>query len=172
MFGTAEELRELIGKETITAPRAEAMLRHATAVIRRHTGQFLSEVLGDVVTFPITRGDTLFLPELPVTAVTVEVDGQPFTDFTFTASGVLSRKGWWARGATVTYDHGYEADSPEMAAIKAVCLEMAARAFTLNKRSEFEEYGGTASEASGWAPEVIVLRHEAKLLNGFTRVPA
>lgn len=56
------------------------------------------------------------------------------------------------------------AGQDEIDLVKAVTLQIAARAFTHNKGSEFEQFGGAASEASGFAPEFLTYRHELAAL--------
>lgn len=160
---------------SLDTPRMELLLQLASGVVRRFTGQTLSEVLGDQVEYGPTDRLALFLPERPVLAVSaITVDGDAFTDFDWTRWGTLTRvdAGAWASGPiVVTYDHGYAADSDEMDAIRSVVLAAASRAFTLNERSASEALGSTVLESAGYSPEVFLTPGEKSLLWDLGAVP-
>lgn len=103
-LASSEELREFLGGEDITGPRAEKLLDYASAVVR-----------------------------------------------------------------------AYLRDEPNLSEqdrdlVKGVVLQVAGRAFTMNKGSQFEEFGGAVSEASGFAPEMVLYRHELRALINLTHV--
>lgn len=178
-FATGAELREFMGDGAPPDSRADSMVAYTSAVIRRHTGQVLSPVPGDVVIYGRSPQALLVLPEKPVTAVTeVLVDALALTggtDFDWDRWGGLYRlppRSWWswADHVQITYDHGWPAGSEELTAVKTICLEAAARAISMNKRPEFDQVGGGASEASGFAPEAILYKTERDLLDGLGSV--
>jgi hypothetical protein len=179
-FATAGELSQLIGNtEPTDLARMQLFLDLASAEIRRYTGQTLSTVAGDVIILPALERTTLVLPERPVTAITTVVAGSvtvPSTDYWFTRAGLLHsgtiavEGTFWSLGATVTYDHGYAETTDEYKAIKAVCLESASRAYTLNERSASEAIGATLMESAGYAPEVFLTLGEKMSLADFGKV--
>jgi hypothetical protein len=175
-FATAQELADFIGT-TVPADlaRMQNLIASASATIRNFTGQILSPVQGDIAIFPPsmtvigqmppwphTWNSYILLPERPVTnvsSITVNTPAVPVTTFGWTPSGVVYRtdaRGWWFDTATVTYDHGYPEGSDDLANIKKICLQMAARAYTLNERSSSEFMGQTLAEAAGYAPEIFL----------------
>jgi hypothetical protein len=175
-FVTAAELREFMGDGAPTDARASSLVNLASAVIRHHVGQTLSAVATDVVIFGRSSRAVISLPEKPVTAVTeVKVDGAVITDFLWYRSGDLYRlpiRTLWTFDdhVQVTYDHGWAADSEEIEAVKAICLQAASRALSMNKGSEFEEFGRGTTAASGFAPEIILYETERNLLDSLGKV--
>ena len=177
-FATASEFSQYIGNtEPTDLARMQGFLASASAVIRKYTGQTLSQVVGDVVTiqpmyslttgqaFPLpgaAYGQVILLPQRPVTAVSIVANSVSVTAFVFTSSGIVSRTdgNGWPYGATVTYTHGFDELSDEYAAIKNICLEAASRAYTLNERSASEAMGSTLMESAGYAPEVFLTEGE------------
>jgi hypothetical protein len=175
-FATATEFCEFTGLNVPTdLARIQAHLEYASAVIRRFTGQTLSAVTADVVTLEGIDRPTLILPQRPVTAITSVVEDSitlAATDYTFTRSGLLKRESEadWTDGATVTYDHGYAETDDEFAALRAICIEAASRAYTLNERSASEAMGATLMESAGYSPEVFLTIGEKWLLSDFGKV--
>lgn len=169
-FATAEELREFIGGAQIATARAQTLVDYASAIVRRWTDQTLSAVTADVETFNATSNDILILSERPVTAITeILIEGQPFTEFTFSSVGAIRKTNGlaWDKGAQVTYDHGHAATSDAIQAIRSITLQVAARAFTMAKAPEFDEFSRTVSESAGFAPDVIIWPAEKQLLADF-----
>lgn len=173
-FATAQDFAQFMG---VPLPddlaRMQSHLELSSAVIRRFCGQTLSTVALDVVVLEPIERDTLVLPERPVTAVSgVVVLSVPNTNFRFTRAGLVIEKSglFWSDGATVTYDHGYAEETEEYKAIKAICLESASRAFTLNERSASEALGDTVMESAGFSPEVFLTPGEKMLLADFGKV--
>jgi hypothetical protein len=180
-FATAQELGQFIG---LTPPadlsRMQAFLEAASAEIRGHLGQTVSQVAADVVTLGPTSKRTLYLPERPVTAITtVLVSGVAVTAYSFTEDGNIVHgltpaaysQESWPFGATVTYDHGYAETSDEYKRIKTVCLEVAANAYTLNSQGASEMLGGpdgaNAVESAGWAPAIFLTPSQRRDLTQF-----
>lgn len=168
-FATAAELAQFLQlAEPTDLARWQQHLAAASALVRRHTGQVLSKVSADVVTLQPTSTTHLYLPERPVTAVTVVEGTVPVTAFTFTSVGQIIRtSGTWDVVATVTYDHGYAEFSPEYEAIKAVVLEVASRSITLNEHGASEAMGSTIMESAGYAPEAFLTQGEKWQLADF-----
>lgn len=107
--------------------QVEALLDDATAIIRKRTGQHITQATSTVTLQPF-RSRRLQLPELPVTAVTsVTQDGVVLVggaDYDWYETGVVVRLGWlWAlEPVTVEYTHGF-ATIPED--VKAECVRVA-----------------------------------------------
>lgn len=174
-FATADELRVFIGGDQIETVRAQRLVDFASAAIRRWTDQTLSRVLADVETFNPTDDTVLILSQRPVTAITqILEDGVvlPLTEFTFEEIGTIRKNDEtaWDALTEVTYDHGFETTSDTFEEIKALTLQIAARAFTLNKASEFDEFSRTVSESAGFAPDLIVWPAEKQLLDDLGKV--
>lgn len=180
-FATAGELAQLIGnQEPQDLSRMQLFLDLSSATIRRYCAQTLSVVENDVVTLPPKERTTLILPERPVTAISgVTANGAALsgaTDWWFTTAGLLHagtmavEGTFWSYGATVTYTHGYAENTDEYKAIKAICLEAASRAYTLNERSASEAMGSTVMESAGYAPEIFLTLGEKMTLADFGKV--
>lgn len=127
-FAQPSELSTWVGYD-VPADRATLMLEAAEAAVVTAAGVPIAEQADDEVTLDGNGARVLLLPAWPVTDVaTVEVDGDPVTDFTWTRAGELRRTvGWNARTVVVvTYTHGYPA-AEVPTTIKGVTLEVAAR---------------------------------------------
>jgi hypothetical protein len=180
-FATATELSEFTG---LGVPddlaRLQSFLDYSSALIRRHTGQTLSEVVGDVIIVqpestttglqpPLPRawGEIIFLPERPVTAVAVTINAVSFTAFKFTAEGLLYRtdgQAWGTLPITVTYTHGYPETSDVFIAIKSICIEAALRAYAPNASGSPEVLNSIVLESAGYAPMVFLTEGEKQML--------
>jgi len=186
-FVSATEFCEWTGMAFPTDPsRLQSLLRATSDIIRGVTGQVLSTVAADQIivqpefsqTFgrlnpsPRAWGDVIYLPERPVTAVSMTVDALPFTAFSFNADGVVWRTDglWWDKAATITYDHGYAEGSGEMTEIKSICIDAATRAYTLNERGTGEAFGMELMESRGFAPAIFLLPNELMRLEGFSAI--
>lgn len=186
-FASAQDLSQFIGVSLpIDLARMQSLLGSASAAIRRYAGQTLSPVTNDVIVvnpmysqssgqlYPLPRahGDTIFLPQRPTTAISsIVVQSVSFTSYGFTTAGLVYRTDGlaWLYPATVTYTHGFAESSDEYATIKTICMEAAARAYTLNERSASEFLGSTLAESAGYAPEVFLTPGEKAQLE-FGRV--
>lgn len=130
------------------ADRVVQLLDDATALIQRLTGQTISAVSNDTVTWVETRGVVLKLPQEPVTAVdSVTVDGSLWasTAYMWTPSGFLRPTGYrarrWCGTVVVQYDHGYTTIPDEL---KALTIDIAR-----GELSEVTASGAVTSEAIG-----------------------
>lgn len=179
-FATAAEMAQFANMNLPDdLARMQMLLDAASAEIRGATGQVLSTVAADVVELGPTSARSLYLPERPVTEITLlEVSGDPVTAYSFTPYGQIvhgltpADYSWenWPFGATVTYDHGHAEDSSEYQRIKTLCIEVALRAFTMNERSASEVLGSTVMESAGYAPEIFLTPGERMSLLGFAPV--
>jgi len=176
-FATAQELAQLLG---LVVPddlaRWQMVLELASAEIRGHTGQTLSEVTGDVVVFEPTWSQTLYLPERPVTAVTlVTVEAVATTDYRLLDERKIVRGSdpnvltslSWSRGATVTYTHGYAETTEPYKSIKTICLDVASRALAPNASGSPEILNSISLESAGYAPAVFLTAQEKMQLDSF-----
>lgn len=93
--------------------RVSRLLEMASALVRSECGQTLSLVSGDVwateVWQPVYQ---LLLPQVPVVSVSsVEIDGEPVTDFSVKQNGRMTFDppvhGFGLVDLEVVYDHGY-----------------------------------------------------------------
>lgn len=141
-FATPAELETFLGY-TVPDDRAQLMLDLATAAIQRYARQTFALVEDDTLTLRGSWGDTLWLPQRPVVAVTsITVDGilAPATTYTWTTDGKVTldtdpswivnlaetNDGYWGGDdvlVVVVYDHGQ--DVPDD--VKGICLGVAAR---------------------------------------------
>jgi hypothetical protein len=175
-FATAAELLEWTGMPATAFPdlaRIQALLQSASDLIRTWTDQTLSYVAGDTVILPAADRDTLLLPERPVVGVTsVVVDGLTLdpTTYQWDSAGRLMQIGypnpmgsgtgvWWSWGATVEYDHGYAQTDPVWGELRAICMEMAWRAFT-GPSGQAEGFGGLDTETIGFATGMFISQAE------------
>lgn len=146
-FCTVQDIESLL-QITVPAEKQGAALRaieEASEVIRNWCHQHIDEVADDAVTLDVEVSSArLFLPELPVTAVSLIVeDGETLVvddDYKLGQHGVLHRVGRrWATGVQiveVTYTHGYETIPDD---VRAVCTRMAARSYQAGLRAEENE---------------------------------
>lgn len=132
------------------AAQAALAIAAASQIIRTWTCQTIDQVTDDEVTL-IGGGWWLCLPEKPVTAVAVQIDGSPFTGWQLESQVLLSRTdaACWPTLVTVTYTHGY-ATVPDD--IKQVCRALAARlvANPSGMRSEaLDDYSYAVADPAG-----------------------
>jgi hypothetical protein len=175
-FATATEFCEFTGIDLPTdQARLQSLLLKASALMRAHTRQMLSNVTGDVVTRYPTASTFLSLPERPVTAVTtVTVDGVATTDYYVVRRGIRSGTiaspgSAWTSGATVTYTHGFVETDSEFSVLRTICIESAARAYAPNASGSPEVLGQIALESGGYAPLVFLTQNERDTLRDFMR---
>jgi hypothetical protein len=159
-FATATEFEEITGVEVGTdLSRIQSILDLSSAMIRRYLDQDVSQVIGEQEVFQETDREWLLLTQRPVTAITeLTVEGSAFTDYRFERWGqVFTTTGAdWTYGATVTYTHGYTETEPEFLAVKAVCIDVASRAYLMNRQGESESFGPAAMQSVGWAPSLFL----------------
>jgi len=175
-FATAAEFCELTGiGEPTDLARLQSLLLKASSLMRAHTRQTLSQVVGDVVTRYPSASTFLSLPQRPVTAVSqVLVNGVATTDFYVVPRGirsgtVASPGSAWTSGATVTYTHGFAETDSEFGVLRMICIESAARAYAPNASGSPEVLGQIALESGGYAPTVFLTQNERNTLSNFMR---
>ena len=172
-FATVAELETFMGNPSGTlGARGTAMLTHASAAIRLHCQQDLEQTAGRQEEF---AGDDhavlLFLSQRPVTAVSaITVAAVAFAEYEWSRWGTIERndEGAWDEGPIlVTYDSGYAAASDEMAGIKTVCLEVAARALA---GPVTDTFGPEIPELRGATPNLFLTEEEKNLLASYAPV--
>lgn len=155
-------------------------------MIRGETGQVLSQVIGDIIIFqpeydstfgwrslyPRAMGGVIYLPETPVTAVTMTVDAVSFTAFVFSSDGIVQRTDGkaWDKAATITYTHGYAETSQEFKSIKSICIEMTKRAYTGDESGTALSQGGIPVETVGFPTALFLTESERQSLPGLAAV--
>lgn len=148
-FAQVADLEAFTG-QTLNAPQAQQVLNQATGIIQAWTGQNLFQVVNDTVTVDPQLDMSVFLPEMPVTAVSSFqwLDDRGGTGWNVIDPSAYRFKSWgklyivpqlayappawgpWAWWPTdpdtiqVTYTHGY-AVIPDP--IYDVCIALAAR---------------------------------------------
>lgn len=149
----------------------------ATSVVVSRTGQEFEAVNGDVVTLD-PDGDTVWLPQRPVTAVTSVVTrdlgstvATPRTvNLEYEVRGPRLRwvgPGVWPYEVTVTYDHGYATIPADVqAATLAVAAELYANPSGLSSET-IDDYTWRASEGE----ESLADRLLAGLVRRYGRRP-
>lgn len=168
-FAAVADLETFMGTSSLGA-RGTAMLTYASAAIRRYTQQDLEVTTGRQESYAGDPWrDYIVLSQRPVTAITMTIDAVAFTEFTWSRWGQLSRNDLlpWSTGPIlVTYDSGYAAASDEMVQVKAICLEVAARAMGGNP----ETFGMEVQELRGPTPAIFLTEGERADLDAFTGV--
>jgi hypothetical protein len=157
-FATVAELEVFMGSAPLGA-RGTAMLGYASSKIRRYTQQDLEATTGRQESFAGDAWrDYIELTQRPVTAVSaITIDAVAFTDFTWTRWGLIFKGSAWDTGPIlVTYDSGYASTSDEYLDIKAMCLEVAARALGGNP----ETFGMEVQELRGPTPAIFLTEQE------------
>ncbi len=147
-FATVGELAAFTGRD-LSQQDAGALLalELASGAIVAWCGQAIERVVGDLARLDGVASDRIVLPERPVTAVGEVRIGGTVVDpqaLAHSASGVLARTdgGDFSAppgGVQVTYDHGYD---PIPEAVRAVCLQVAARALANPEGIRQEGIGG------------------------------
>jgi hypothetical protein len=178
-FATTEELRIELGLTDIDEQRAQQRLDWATAAIRRWTGQWITLVTDDEVTFQGAWPSRFTLPQVPVVEVTaIEIDGEPVTDFELFGQALIrgtatadrldyERTGsnWGGDGSVmvVTYTHGYDLIPDD---IKGVCISAAARGWGNPQGAQSETIGSysIAYGTTGTSGSVRLTKDEKNLL--------
>ncbi len=136
---------------------AQRAITEATAVIKNYCGQVIEKVEDDTIILDCKGGAKVFLPEIPVLAVTdVVEDGEILVagadeDYQLGQYGILHRIDQdWAVGIQiieVTYDHGYDLIPDD---VVGVCTRMAARAYQAGLRAaELEAVPGVTAMSLG-----------------------
>lgn len=137
-LATVDDLQDRMSVDATDYARADALLKDASASVRRYTGQDFTET-DSTVTLKVRNG-RVRLPQRPVTAVASVLDANGNTvnhtwldgdEWVTVGSNVFDSWAFepWRNGyskVTVTYTHGYETIPDEI--IGVVC-QIAARAY-------------------------------------------
>jgi hypothetical protein len=186
----------------VTVPAAKVAsvnraIAEATEAIRNYCHQYIEEVANETITLDCAGGVRLFLPELPVSDVSVVVeDGELLVagadeDYQLGQHGILYRVDQdWESGiqiVEVTYTHGYD---PIPDDVVAVCTRAAARAYQAGLKAaemaaipgvqaktlgDFSvQFGGEAGAAGesvlGASAAPMLLRSEQRMLDRYRYV--
>jgi hypothetical protein len=182
LFATADDLADRLGV-TFSASeidRAETLLTLASGLIQEETRQQIELVEDDEFTVHGLTEGMILLPERPVVSVaSVTLDGDPIAADTYHVDGdYLVRSGvawgeflggyeWFGWGDSplvVTYTHGFSS-IPD--AIRAVCLEVAVRAY-VNPGSVTQEAYGSERTSYG-AVGLSLTPDERRIVRRVTR---
>jgi len=195
IFGSVVDLEQFLQIEIVPAASIDAADRailEASVAIQNYCRQQIEEVEDDEITLDSAGDRRLFLPELPVTAISgVIEDGEVLVeadDYQLGQHGILHRIGQnWASGiqiVTVTYTHGHD---PIPDDVVAICTRAAARAYQAGLKSAETgavpgvtaiglgdysvSYGGEAGGGTGGvlgaSAAPVLLRSEKELLNRY-----
>lgn len=133
MLCTTDDLADLLGV-TVDTDKAALLIECATAVVQAAAGnQRIVEVVDDTNTQMGTTDSWLWLPQVPVTAVSdVEIDGEALTvdeDYKVFGSRLWRKCGWaecWSEPSTITYTytHGYPDGSQDLQLGRSAVLSL------------------------------------------------
>jgi hypothetical protein len=152
-FATAEDLASFIQVPTVDRYTAEMLLDLASDTIRDEVGQDIDQATTTETYDGLPLGHpwahAIFLRQVPVTAVSSVVsDGLTLSsaDYEWTAKGVILMRfgalSTQAGGITVTYTHGHAPGSRALSTARAICLQVAARAYVNPGQVEQITVGG------------------------------
>lgn len=150
-FADSATLSAFTGDPSLDSPRGDLLIESASAIIRNHCRQTFDIVENDEVELRGTSLKRLMLPERPVVDVTsVAVDGETVENYRRVRDGLWRNEGWGGKSSLVevTYSHGFAVDSAAMEVVKAVCLQVAARA-AANPQS-FNSFTAAAGDGIGF----------------------
>lgn len=156
--------------------RATTLLDLASGLIRRVAGQTFDQVADDQVTLEATYTNRLLLPQLPVTAISsVVTNSVTLTENlhyeTVLPAGIIRRlsTGRWNYPTTVTYTHGYATIPDDL---RAICVEMAARAWVNPRGLQSEQIGNYSARWGSTGVTGIGLDEmEEKVIMSYRAVP-
>lgn len=123
-------------QQDLDASTATLWVEVATAVVQAAAGQRILEVVDDTATLLGTTDSWLDLPQRPVTAVTsVELDGEPITDWQLFGSRMYRRCGWatcWTEPSKVVVvnTHGYPNADQGLQLARGAVLGLAQAAYS------------------------------------------
>lgn len=146
--------------------RAAKLLDHASAVIRRTARQDFDFTSNDAITLQPTGTKILLLPQLPVTAVgSVVMDGITLVDdidyrVTLPAGIIKHLRKRWTKPVDVVYSHGYSTLPEDL---KAICVEMSARAWTNPRGVISEQIGNYSARWGADGPAGLALDEQEKM---------
>lgn len=168
-FITEQEVVDEVGRGSASDPGLATIVETACGIVRAYAEQDITQELGDVATLDGNGGESVQLPQVPVTDVQwITIDGESITDdtYTFNTNGIVFR----LDGATfadgrqnvrISYDHGYaDADIPDE--VKGVARELAKRMFVQTVATEEQlgpvrvKYAAAATELT--TTEKIILQ--------------
>jgi hypothetical protein len=143
MFCTVTDIEHFL-QIAIPAAKVDAANRaigEATAAIQNYCHQVLEAVATDTIILDCAGGTRLFLPELPVTALTSVIeDGDLLVvddDYKLGQHGILHRiDAYWAVGIQIieiVYDHGFAVIPDD---IISIATRAASRAYQAGLRAE------------------------------------
>lgn len=175
-FATATELATFTGDSTLDGTRGELLVDSVSAVIRTHCRQTFDLVEDDEVELRGSCSHRLKLPERPVVSVaSVLVNDVAVTSYRLVRDTLIRTAGlegvrdWGGPSyvVTVTYTHGFAADSPAMATLKGVCLQAAARAAVNPQSMTSESIGDWSASWSGGGGGFALTAAEQSILDRF-----
>ncbi|MGN7135809.1 phage gp6-like head-tail connector protein [Streptomyces pseudogriseolus] len=129
--------------------RVSAFLADVTGLVEDYCGRDLDRREGQSITLYPEGGCVLPVParyQTFLTVVSVEQDGQPVTDYTFTGRQLTRDAGWGESAVTLTASWGYE-DVP--ASLRAIACSEVIRWLALSPGVERERVGEVEVEFSG-----------------------
>ena len=152
-FADTLTLAEFTGDDSLNGTRGQLLLESASAIIRNHCRQTFDLVEDDEVELRGTARSRLLLPERPVVSVaSVTLDGDTLDadSYSRVRDGLWRQNGWGDESTLVqvTYTHGFAEGTPAMETLKAVCLQVAARA-AANPQS-FNSFTAAAGDGIGF----------------------
>lgn len=162
---------------SLTSTEAQR-LEQAESLVRGFCGWHIAP--SRTVTAAQIRGtgtSILLLPSLYITSVSAVTDDTTAltveTDFTWSASGVLTRVGHWStKYVTVTYTHGYAAVPPEVTAIVQAIAQRAVDNPGSRPRDQVGPFAESYSQVgSNQAPALALLDAEKETLSRY-RIPS
>lgn len=176
---TAQDVVDRLGRGSDSDPGLAIAIGVATDIVRTFTEQTITAAVNETVVLDGTGGESLLLPELPVTrvrSVTVTADGVDEdlvedTDWVLNDNGILFRvdDGIWTTGRqniTVVYDHGW-ADGSIPRDLTGVALEIAIRLHVQGPAVE-ESLGQARVKYAGAAMELTAT--EKRILSKYRQV--
>ena len=169
-FADSLTLAEFTGDDSLNGARGELLLESASAIIRNHCRQTFDLVEDDEVELRGTARSRLLLPERPVVSVaSVTLDGDTLgaDSYSRVRDGLWRQNGWGDESTLVqvTYTHGFAEGTPAMETLKAVCLQVAARA-AANPQS-FGGFDIDGLSASGLSAPIALTAAEQTILNRY-----
>lgn len=153
MFCTVDDVEDFLQieiSEAAAVASCERAIEEVTEVVRNYTHQVISKVT-ETITIDCEGGWKIFLPQLPVTAVTSVVENDETLtaeeDYKLGQHGILYRltRKWSAgvQNVAVRYSHGYSTIPED---IVGVATRSAARVYQAGLRSK--EHNGIAGVAA------------------------
>lgn len=184
-FATAEELASFLQLPTVDRFTAELALEMASDAVRAEVDQDIDVVtttneIHDGLPGSHPFADTIFLRQVPVTAVTAVItDGVSLApaDYEWSARGVIVRRtGVFSSllsGTTVTYTHGWLPESREYQTVRITVIQAAARCYVNPSQLDMLTVGGIVrawpKENDGRTGRVELTKYEQRRLDPLRR---